>query len=74
MADEPSIEAFEAHGQTRWACRPGSYQITSSYSRQYGFNPTTPTCPTFLLFANERRTIGFRDVREAVATLKAESA
>lgn len=69
---EAHIEPFEAHGETRWVARPGSYQITSSYSRQFGFNAAVPTCPTFILFPDRRHIVGFRDVRDAVRTLKAE--
>jgi len=67
---ESSIEAFEGHGLTRWACRPGAYQITSAYSRQFGFNDAVPTCPTFLFWKDKRHIIGFRDVRDAVLMLK----
>lgn len=67
---EAHVEPFTAHGLQRWGCRPGSYQITSSYSRQFGFNSAVPTCPTFILFPAERRIQGFWDVRDAVGTLK----
>jgi len=43
---EASIEAFMSHGMVRWAARPGSYQIGTSYTEQYGFGRSTPTCPT----------------------------
>ena len=69
---EAHVEPFEAHGETRWVARPGSYQITSSYSRQFGFNSAVPTCPTFIVFPDRRHIVGFRDVRDAVRTLKAE--
>lgn len=49
--------------------RPGSYQITSSYSRRYGYNRSIPTCPTVLLWPNERRMLGFWDVRDAAEML-----
>ncbi len=71
---EPSVEAFIRHGQPRWACRPGSYQITSAYAAAGGFNDTMPTCPTFLLFRERREIQGFWDVRQAVRTLAAERA
>ena len=69
---EASIECFVGQGLRRWACRPGSYQIRSSYSHQYGYNDAEPTCPTFLLYARSRRIIGFADLRDAVVTLAAE--
>lgn len=69
---EAAIEAFLAQGAVRWAARPGSYQITTPYTDQYGFNKAKPTCPTFILFGGEeKRIIGFWDVRDAVIMLKA---
>lgn len=63
---EAAIEMFIRHGMKRYAARPGSYQITSPYSHQYGYSRAIPTCPTFILFPKERRMIGFADVRDAV--------
>jgi predicted phosphodiesterase len=68
---EASIEAFQAHGEVRWAARPGAYQIQSSYSQQYGFNKAKPTCPTFILFPKHKEIIGFWDVKHAVIMLNA---
>jgi predicted phosphodiesterase len=69
---EAAIESFRFHGLQLWGCRPGSYQITSGYSRQYGFNATVPRAPSFILFPDERRILGFPDIRDALKTLKAE--
>lgn len=69
---ETAVEASLLHGQQVWTCRPGSYQINSAYGRSGGYNDSLPACPTFLLFPNERRIIGFADVRDAVITLNAE--
>ena len=69
---ETAIEACMMHGKQTWVCRPGSYQINSSYGRQGGFNDSLPACPTFLLYPHHRRIIGFPDVRDAVITLNAE--
>lgn len=69
---ESAIESFRFHGQQIWGCRPGSYQITSGYSRQYGFNSTVPRAPSFILYPDERRILGFPDIRDALKTLKAE--
>ena len=63
---EANLEAFLKHGKIRYGARPGSYQMTSGYSRQYGFNNAYPTCHTFILFPDERRIIGFNDVRDAL--------
>ncbi len=67
---ETAIEATVMHGEQVWVCRPGSYQINSAYGRQGGYNDSMPACPTFLLFPDDRRIIGFADVRDAVPTLK----
>jgi transposase len=67
---EPAAEDFLAHGQWRWACRPGSYQITSGYSRQFGYNRTFPTCPTVVLWPKTRRIVGFKDLADGLVYLK----
>ena len=67
---EAAIEPFTAHGQQRWACRPGSYQIMSDYSIKGGWNSSTPACPTFILFPVIRRIVGFQDVRDGAAFLQ----
>lgn len=59
---EAAIEPFEKHGRQVWGARPGSYQLTSSFTRRYGFNHARPTCPTFLLSAERREIQGFPDV------------
>jgi|TARA_R110000824_G_scaffold180900_6_gene361512 hypothetical protein len=65
-----ALEAVTKHGKRIYAARPGSYQITTQYAHQYGFEHSIPTCPTFILFPGERRIIGFDDVRDAVWALK----
>tara|TARA_Y100000310_G_C20638104_1_gene792328 strand:- start:180 stop:1328 length:1149 start_codon:yes stop_codon:yes gene_type:complete len=61
-----ALEMFIKHGEKRYAARPGSYQITSPYAHQYGFSRSIPTCPTFILFPDEKRIVGFDDVRDAL--------
>jgi len=68
---EAAIEAFVAQGDVRWAARPGSYQIATPYSTQFGFPQARPTCPTFILFPDTKKIIGFWDVRHAVVMLDA---
>jgi predicted phosphodiesterase len=67
---EAALEAVTKHSKRIYVARPGSYQITTQYSHQYGFSNSIPTCPTFILFPGERRIIGFDDVRDAVWALK----
>lgn len=71
---EAHVETFERHGQTRWALRPGSYQITSTYSRRFGFNPTYPTCPVAIFWPDEHRVVCFKDLREGITHLRAARA
>jgi len=65
------VEPFYGHGIERWACRPGSYQITSAYSRQFGWNKTRPTCPTFVIFPDRRKIVGFHQLEDGLTFLKA---
>lgn len=67
-----AVEPFYQHGLERWTCRPGSYQITSAYSRQFGYGSTRPTCPTFIVYPDRREIIGFQDIRPALRLLQAE--
>lgn len=67
---EAAVESFCWHSRQRWAARPGAYQITSAYTRTYGWNDAIPTVPTFLLCGDERRIIGFADIRDALKVLK----
>ena len=68
----PAMEECLIMGEHRIFCRPGSYQITSSPSRQYGYNLTTPTCPTVVFYPGERRLVGFYSVQDAAKWLKIE--
>jgi hypothetical protein len=63
---EHAVESFIYRNKLCWGCRPGSYQITSAYSRQGGFNAAIPTTPTFLLRGDRREIIGFATLRAAV--------
>lgn len=68
---EAHVEPFERHGSTRWALRPGSYQIHSSHSRRYGYNLTYPTCPVAIFWPDERRVVCLKDLREGITHLRA---
>jgi hypothetical protein len=60
---EAAIEQVIYRDRFRWVARPGSYQITSGYSRQFGFNHSIPTCPTFLLHGDEHDISGWKSLR-----------
>jgi hypothetical protein len=64
-----ALEPFEKHGLERWACRPGSYQYSSGFSRRFGYTVSLPTCPTVVLLPTTRQMIGFKDVRPAASYL-----
>lgn len=66
---EAAIEPFQKHGRMVWGARPGSYQLTSGHSRRYGYNHTTPTCPTFLFWPDQHKVLGFQDVADAAGYL-----
>lgn len=69
---EPEVNSFHRHGLERWAGRPGAYQVGSSFVREFGWNQTAPTCPTFILYPGTREMTGFNDVRKAARFLKSE--
>jgi hypothetical protein len=66
---EPACEPFLKHGKTRWALRPGSYQYLSGYSRQFGWNPSLPTCPTVIINPRQGTILGLPDVHHAAEYL-----
>lgn len=66
---EAAVSQNVYRGKPVVCVRPGSYQITSAYSRRYGFNRSIPTCPSVLLWPNERRMMAFWDVRDAAEAL-----
>lgn len=68
---EHAVESFLYRGRICWGCRPGSYQITSAYSRQYGFNKSMPSTPTFLLRGDTREIVGFATLRTAIDFMRA---
>lgn len=68
---DPAIEEARLHGEFRIFARPGSYQLTSSYSQTFGFNSTTPTCPTVLIWPEkEERMMFFPDLRQGIKVLR----
>lgn len=68
---EAAIEQCIYRDRFRWVARPGSYQITSAYSRQLGFNHAIPTCPTFLFHGDDHDITGWKSVEAMARSLKA---
>jgi hypothetical protein len=67
---EAQVESFRWGGKRRWVGRPGSYQVTSSYSKDFGFEDATPTCPTVVFWPDRHRSVMFDDVRDAVWAMR----
>jgi hypothetical protein len=68
---EAAIEQMIYRDRFRWVARPGSYQITSGYARQFGFNNAIPTCPTFLLHGDEHDISAWKSLRAMARSGKA---
>lgn len=71
---EAAIEQVIYRDQFRWVARPGSYQITSSYARTFGFNHAIPTTPTFLFHGDEKDVSGWKSLRAMARSVKAVQA
>lgn len=64
---------FDAHGLTRWALRPGAYQIYSSYAEEEGFSGAFDTrCPAVILYPDKRKIVGLSEIGDAATMLAAE--
>lgn len=68
---EHALESTIYRGKFCWVARPGSYQITSQYSRQLGFNHAIPTCPTFLLHGDQHEITAWKSVRDMARSASA---
>lgn len=68
---EAGLEQYWMHGLPCWGARPGSYLVNDDYANEYGYNKADPTCPTFVLFPEERRIVGFSHIEHAATFLKA---
>ena len=66
---EAHYEIFHKHGEDRVALRPGSYQISSPYTRRNGFNPARPVAPTVVIWGDHREIMVFKDVKQGVEYL-----
>ena len=64
---------FEGHGATRWALRPGAYQIYSSYAEEEGFTGSFDVrCPSVILYPDKHKIVGMSDLSDAATFLRAE--
>ena len=69
---EHAQETCWIQGRMRWFARPGSYQISTSYSAQYGYCDSKPTTPTVVIYPQERQIVGFDTCHHAARWLRAE--
>lgn len=68
---EAAIEQFLYRGKLCFAIRPGSYQIATAYSDQFGFNRSIPTSPTLLLRGDTKEMYGWQSLRAAIECVRA---
>jgi transcriptional regulator with XRE-family HTH domain len=68
---EAAVESTLYRGRHRFVARPGSYQITSGYSDQLGYNHAVPTCPTFLLRGDAHGITAWNSLRDVGESVKA---
>lgn len=68
---EAAIEQTVYRGRHRVVARPGSYQITSGYAEEKGWNHSLPTTPTVLLRGDQHGIIAWNGVREMAAGIRA---
>lgn len=66
----PVIESFEWGGEIKHAMKPGSYQIATSFSDQYGFPRSKPSMPAVVLSNKEKSVIPVMDFRLATHIAK----
>lgn len=68
---EAAVESTIYRGRHRYVARPGSYQMTSSYSDALGYNHALPTCPTFLLRGDGHAITAWNSLRDVAASARA---
>jgi len=59
-------------GRKVYDIRPGSYQVGSDCSFQWGFPDATPYCPTLILYPDKKDMIGDEDIHRAARILEIE--
>ena len=60
------VGTFMRHDLPRVALRPGSYQLRTDFTRQYGFGISIPRCPAVVLLPTHRELVPFADMYQAV--------
>lgn len=68
---EHALESTVYRGRARYVTRPGSYQVTSGYSADLGYNRSVPTCPTFLLRGDAHKVTAWDSLADVAASCAA---
>lgn len=65
-----AIAAYRKLGKTRVAVRPGSYQVSTSWSRALGFPSAEPHSPMTIIWPDKRQILPVEDVQQGLPILK----
>ena len=68
---EHAVESTLYRDRNRYVTRPGSYQRTSGYAEQLGFNHAVPTCPTFLLRGDAHGLTAWNSLKDMAESVRA---
>ena len=65
-----AIEQYQYDGKECVAIRPGTYAVYDDYAQQNGFFGAHVCNPAVVMFPNEDKLVGFKDMRDAVIYVK----
>jgi hypothetical protein len=66
----PAIEQYSYNGRDCVAIRPGTYSVNDDRAQQFGYFGGEISNPTVIMFPNEDKIIGFKDMRDAAIMLR----
>lgn len=66
-----AMEQYRYNDQECVAIRPGTYAIYDDHAQQNGYFGAHVANPTVIMYPNEDRLVGFKDMREAIIYLRA---
>ena len=66
-----AMEEYQYNGKECIAIRPGTYAVYDDYAQQNCYFGSHVCNPTVILYPNEDRLVGFKDMHEAVVYLRA---
>jgi hypothetical protein len=65
------IEEFWRHSEKKIGIRPGTYQVTTAYGEEGGYNESTQSSCMVVLYPNEHRMVSFSNIHDGIVYLKA---